>query len=296
MEILIKLPTVINNSSKFTLMKNILFPTDFSDNAQNAYNYALHLADKLQASIVTLHAYMPVQVPVDMLHNTVAELGEMQELEELDNYREAAKEMHRQASHEHLEGVEVSHKLQPGAAVDTILNVVETEGIDLIVMGTKGASGLIGNLIGSNTSEVIGEADVPVMAIPANANYHPIRKMAIAIDLEELQEDVVAKAIEYAALFNAELHCVYVNVAHNPFIGERMAKLASTFADTPKLTFETLEGYEILKVLDKYIAEKDIDILVMQTHERTFFQKLFGVSHTRRMAFHVDVPLLVFKK
>ena len=275
-------------------MKSILFPTDFSDNAQNAYVYALHLAEKLQASITTLHAYVPVQVPVDMLHNTVAEITEIQELEELDDYRKAAEKMHQKAAKEHLESVEVRHDMQIGNAVDAVIETAKNENADLIVLGTKGASGFLGNLIGSNAAAVIERASTPVLAIPQDANYRPIRKVALATDLDELDEATIARALEFAALFDAELHCIYVNVAHNPLIGERMAKLASTFADAPKLTFEILEGYDILKVIDNYLKEKDMDVLAMKTHRRTFFQKLVEVSYAKRMAFNTDVPLLVF--
>ncbi len=278
-------------------MKNILFPTDFSENAQNAYSYALHLAEKLQASISTVHSYMPVQVPVDMLQNTVAELTEMEELEQLEAYKQAAITMHQKATKEHLESVEVKHDLQMGSAVDTILGIAETEQSDLIVMGTKGVSGFLGNLIGSNATAVIENARIPVLAIPQDARYRPIRKMAIATDLNDLndlEEGTIANALEFAALFNAELHCIYVNVAHNPLIGERMAKLASDFADSPKLTFEILEGNNILEEINTYLHEKDMDVLVMKTHKRTFFQRLVGISHTKRIAFNTNVPLLVF--
>ncbi|MEZ4886905.1 MAG: universal stress protein [Chitinophagales bacterium] len=283
-------------------MKKILFPTDFSANAQNAYTYALHLADKLGASITTLHAYLPINVPANVMVSTVGELTVMQQMEEWADYEEAAKTMHEKAVTEKLESVEVNHEMEEGAAVDVIMETVEEEEIDLIVMGTKGASGFIGALIGSNTAEVIEQATVPVLAIPKNAQYRPIRRMAIATDFDKLQEDAIAKAVEFAQLFDAELHCIYVNTAHNPLIGERMSKLSSHFADTPKLTFEVLEGTDnlynvedVLETVNKYVHEKDIDMLVMQTHKRTFFQKLFTVSYTKKMAFHTDIPLLAFK-
>lgn len=275
-------------------MKNILFPTDFSENAQNAYSYALHLAEKLQASISTVHSYTPIQVPVNAVQNTVAELIEMEELEQLENYRKAAVNMHQKAIKEHLENVEVKHDLRIGAVVDVILETTKFKQSDLVVMGTKGASGFLGNLIGSNAAAVIEGSTVPVLMIPEDAHYRPIRKMVIATDLDDLEEDAIANALEFAALFNAELHCIYVNVAHNPLIGERMAKLASDFADSPKLTFEILEGSDILEEINKYLKEKDMDVLAMKTHKRTFFQKLVGISYARRMAFNTDVPLLVF--
>ncbi len=276
-------------------MKKILFPTDFSANAQNAYTYALHLAEKLQANITTLHAYLPITVPANALEHTVMDLTEMQEMEEWSDYKKAAKTMHEKAVKEHLEAVEVNHLMDEGAAVDVVLEKAMLENADLIVMGTKGASGLIGTLLGSNTALVIEQANVPVLAVPKNAQYRTIRKMAIATDFNELQEDAITKALEFAKLFNAELHCIHVNVAHNPLLGERMAKLCHYFADAPKLTFEVLEGLDVLKTVDEYIDENDVDLLVMQTHKRTFFQRLFGVSYTKKMAFHTNIPLLSFK-
>ncbi len=283
-------------------MKKILFPTDFSANAQNAYSYALHLAEKLDANITTLHAYLPIHVPANVMASTVGELTEMQKMEEWSRYEKAAKEMHEKAVERGLEKVEVNHVMEEGSAIEVIKKVAMDEKADLIVMGTKGASGIIGSLIGSNTATMIEEADIPVLAIPHNAKYHPIQKMAIATDFENLEENAILKAIEYAELFDAELHCIHVNVAHNPLLGERMAKLCSSFADTPKLSFEIIDTEDnlssvedVLEAIDKYVNEKNMDMLVMQTHKRTFFQKLFTVSYTKKMAFHTDVPLLTFK-
>ena len=283
-------------------MKKILFPTDFSEAAQNAYTYALHLAEKLDASITTLHVYLPIYVPSDVMANTVGEIRQMQEMEEWENYSEAAKQMHKKAVTEHLEKVEVNHIMEEGSAVEVILKTAISEKADLIVMGTKGASGILGSLIGSNTATVIEEAPIPVLAVPHNARFRPIKKMAIATDFDKLQESAIAKAIEYARVFDAELHCIHVDVAHNPLIGERMATLCSKFADTPKLSFEILEGEDklnsvedVLESIDKYIHEKNMNMYVMQTHKRTFFQKLFSVSYTKKMALHTDIPLLTFK-
>lgn len=293
---------IIIFTKKHTPMKKILFPTDFSENAQNAYTYALHLAEKLNANITTLHAYIPIEVPANVMAHTVGELTKMQEMEEWENYGKAAKEMHEKAVTEQLEQVEVNHRMEEGSAVEVVLRTSIEEEADLIVMGTKGASGLLGSLIGSNTALVIEEAPVPVLAIPHNVAYRPIQKIAIATDFYKLQQDAIAKAIEYAELFNAELHCIHVDVAHNPLISERMAKLCSDFADTPKLSFEVLDVEDskgnvedVLETIDKYVKEKNVDMLVMQTHKRTFFQKLFSVSYTKKMAFHTDIPLLTFK-
>ncbi len=276
-------------------MKKILFPTDFSENAQNAYVYALHLAKKLHASITTVHSYLPVHVPAEVMHHTVTDLTELHELSEMDNYQQAAQKMHQSAVKEHLENIEVNHQMEQGSMVDVVLQAVVSESPDLIIMGTKGASGLFGKIIGSNTAAIIGSAPVPVLAIPENAQYHPIQKMVLATNFEELQESAIAKAIEYARVLDAELHCVHVNVAHNPFLSERMSKLCSTFMNTPKLSFEVIDASDILIGIDRYIQEKGMDMLVMQTHRRTFFQKIFNTSYTRQMAFHVNIPLLAFK-
>ena len=178
-------------------MKKILFPTDFSANANNAFNYALHLAAKLGADIITLHAYKMPQIHVAHLPNTAYQIMEQQTENEFAQYQKAAQEMHEQAENEHLSQVNIIHMLEEGLTVDKILEVSEKENVDIIVLGTTGATGLKQVFLGSNAARVIDFAKCPVLAIPDSARYSSIKRIAYACSFEKIEKKHIEEAISF---------------------------------------------------------------------------------------------------
>lgn len=276
-------------------MKTILFPTDFSDNAKNAYVYALHLAEKIGANITTLHVQEPTPVRVGHLPKTMKSISELQKEEEFEAYRKVAAIMHEEAVTEGLTKVEVSHMMIEGAGIaEAILEVGKREESDVIVMGTKGASGWKELFIGSNTAKVIEQATCPVLAIPESAIYQPIKKIAYATNFEFLEEEIIGQAIQFAELFDAEMHCIHINVSHTDYAKKKMEDLKVAFAYKENVYFKVIEDLYILEGIDKYVLNEKIDLLAMLTHKRDFLDKLFTVSYTQKMSFHSNTPLLAF--
>jgi len=275
-------------------MRTILFPTDFTDNAKNAYVYALHLAERIGANITTLHVYPPMSVYAEQLPNVTKNVGVMKE-ETFEKYQVAATIMYEEAVNEHLGNVKVNHVMIEGEEVAaTILEVANREEVDVIVMGTKGANAWKELLIGSNTAKVIEQTTCPVWAIPEGTLYKPIKKIAYATNFEYLEEEIIAQAIQFANLFNAEMHCVHINVSHTDYAQKQMERFTRAFAHKKNTYFEIIEDLYILSGLDKYISNEKIDVLAMLTHKRNFLDKLFTVSYTQKMSFHINVPLLAF--
>lgn len=283
-------------------MKKILFPTDFSKTTQNAWNYALDLADKLFAKVVTLHSYIPKneEYPKEARKIVKDRKGIEHKLEWLE-YDKFIEKLHKAVINMEVTHLEVGHILEKGEVVESILRTAIQEKADFIVMGTEGASGLFSSLTGNTTTTIIDKSPIPVLVIPHNADYHQIYKIAIALDFEKFEEDVISKAMAYAKLFHADLHCIHANSSRNPLINEYLKKLQNHFAGKPNVYFKVLESKSnhstegVLDMINKYIDKEDINMLIMRTHNRTFFEKLFSISYAKEMALHTDTPLLVFK-
>ena len=275
-------------------MKNILFPTDFSDAANNAFIYALKLAEKFDAKITTLHVYeLPKIRGGAAMPNTIREIYESINIEEFDNYRDSIPSLRQIAEENGLEGVQIQHSLKEGKTIETILESAEEIGADLIVLGTTGASAIKAVFIGSVAGEILENANIPVLAVPQIAQYDgKIDKIAITTDFTEEEKKALDKVLEFAKGFGAEVHLVNVDTAHTHFYTQRMEEIKKEYADEKLLTCHVLNGTELYGPLNAFLNEQNVDILAMLTHKRTFFQELFNYSHAKSMSYQSNTPVL----
>src|SRR5690554_5004056 len=121
-------------------MIKILFPTDFSNAAENAFFYALALTRKMKAELVLAHVY---ELP-DLgraLHNTSKEVFEIMEMETLENFKKSVDTLRRKANNNGFEDIDFKHVMSEGQVVPKITQLAKQEKADYIVMGTTGASG-----------------------------------------------------------------------------------------------------------------------------------------------------------
>jgi nucleotide-binding universal stress UspA family protein len=178
---------------------------------------------------------------------------------------------------------------------DAVVSYAMRNKVDLIIMGTKGATGPAKNLIGSNAAAVINKSKIPVLTIPEFSRFSPLKRIVYSTDLGNLTKEI--KLIKpFAKVFNATIHLLHVASASSPKTIDGKAILTKLKGTYPKLTFHVTKGDKTVGSIDEYIADKKADLLVMFTHDLSFFESLFGKSVTRKMAFHTRVPLLTLKK
>ena len=164
-------------------------------------------------------------------------------------------------------------------------------------MGTKGASGLTKILIGSNAVAFIGNSKTPVIAVPEHARINNIKHIVYASDMLAVNKEVKT-LIQFAQLFNSSLHLLHI-VAPNSKKKIDKEKIKNKLISNykyPHISVHISMNDDIEEAIDEYIADVKADILAMFTHKPTFFEKLFGKSVTREMAFHSWIPLLSIKK
>ena len=141
-------------------IRRILFPTDFSEPANEAKQYALSLADRFGAELHLLHV-VPLVIPYpDAASPWIMAENEMQRQVEASD-RRLASELDSTWSQQHV----VIHKAVMGLAVDEILSYAKEQEIDLIVVGTHGHSGLARLLIGSVAEKLVRTASCPVLTV-----------------------------------------------------------------------------------------------------------------------------------
>ena len=277
-------------------MQKILFPTDFSSTADNAFIYALKIAKKLGARIYTLHVYQRPDISGVKLPHTLREVYNSIELEEFENYRDNVPHLHEIAKANGLTDVPIENIMEEGETLPTILKVAKREEIDLIVMGTKGASGLREIFIGSTAAEVLENAECLVLAVPENAVFDGMIDN-IAITTEYKPEELIAlkRVVEFAGIFGANVYCVNVDLAHTADLDHKMDHWKEQYPGNGKVQFRVLDGTDIQEGLSKFINEEKIDILAMLTRKRNFFQELFHYSMVKKMAYHLNTPIMAIR-
>lgn len=274
-------------------MKTILVPTDFSDNAENALYYAIDLAKKENAKIILLHAfhinYSNPAIPLDFMLE--------EEKRVLDESNNKLKEHALKISY--AGKIEYDYLSVEDSPIEAILNSIKDNEVDLVIMGTKGETDFLGSIFGSVAAKVIEKATCPVIAIPSEASFKEIKKMTFATAYNHSDIYALKKVVEIARLFNAQVDIIHVYNKSNSQVKEK--ELMKTFMDDvnhkiqySNLSFQLLEGENIEDALEEYIDNDSTNILVMSTHQRGFFDKLFGNSLTKHMAYHSSIPLMAF--
>jgi nucleotide-binding universal stress UspA family protein len=135
-------------------MKRILFPTDFSETSKNAFVYAMHLAQSLEAELIVLHVYDLPNLNVGRMANSMQMVYDSIELENFENLKDEIPLLRQIAEENGLGELKISTILKKGDLVWAVRDTIKNEKIDILVMGTKGASGLKEVFLGSNTGAV----------------------------------------------------------------------------------------------------------------------------------------------
>ena len=268
-------------------IRRILVPTDLSAVSADALHYAAGLATALDiSSLDVVHVFTPQAAP---------DMAMIPPVEDMIREREEAVRsfLGRLAS---AAAVELRPSLYLGFAADEIVRL--SADYDLIVMGTLGESDILDRVFGSIASAVAQRADCPVLMVPANTRFEGYENLLYASDDLSLSREIVLRLMEFNDLFKARIHFVHVNTGVREGLkGARERLFATLFAGPePEFAFEITEvqAAEVEEGLRQYMESNPIDMVVMATRHRGFWERFFHTSQTRLMALHTERPLLVF--
>lgn len=274
-------------------MKRILLPTDFSDNSLKAINYALKMFKNIKCKFYLVHTYMPPVYNMEYLMGSPGLIGlgdimqetSMTQLEELKNRLE--KEYHNP-----------EHNLVVHTAFNTLVNevmeTVESEGIHLVVMGTKGATGAEEILFGTNTVHVIKKAHCPVLAIPPNFEYENPLKILFPTDFEiEFNMERLAPLLEIADEHGSQINVLHVSTGYELTPEQEKQKKGLEKILGTKALFHDVPDNEIINAINGFQAKEKINLLVMVQNKHTFMERLFIEPVIKKIGFHVTIPFLV---
>ncbi|MGC8749850.1 universal stress protein [Hydrotalea sp.] len=276
-------------------MKNILVPTDFSETAKHAAIYAMEVAKQVNAEKVILYnTYQtmvtvgadPLIPAVDTVSIENLEQGSKTGLENLKFVLLAY-----QSPHVTIETISEFNFLTDG-----IKGVCEKMNIDLIIMGITGGDAIEENLFGSNTINVAKHVHVPVIIVPKHAPIKPIEKVLFLSDFQQVVETTPAKPIlNILDATHAALYVMNIDKDNSHFTADtpHQSLMLHNLLHQYDPEYHFVDSDNFMEATNTFVHQHKIDLLITIPKRRSFFDTIFKRSHTKMMAFHSNVPLMV---
>ena len=273
-------------------MKKILFPTDFSESATNAFVHALEFAKIVKAELILLHTF---EIPVydsQFFPENYAAIYSSIELAKFEMFKDEIPKLRAIATERNLDDIVIKHRLMDGDLIYNLKNAVEEDKVDFVIMGTSGVTDWTKFFLGSNTNAVISEIKVPVLCIPADVKYKKIKTIGFTTRYREKDKVELKKVLDIAKKTNAKVKSLYVKTSNSDVSDVTIKEWEKEFAHE-NVEFLVLASDEVKETILDFILYKDIDILTTITHKRSFFESLFESSFTKKIAKEVSIPVLV---
>ncbi|MBK8847422.1 MAG: universal stress protein [Bacteroidetes bacterium] len=216
----------------------------------------------------------------------------------VENAEHDCKELINEIKSQGNESLSISYYVKKGYPLEAeVTDFAKENNVSLIVLGTKGASGLQKIFMGSNAAAVINKSEIPVITVPEFAHVSSMKHIVYATDLANMSDEMKV-LVPLAELFDATLNIIHVvsPSSQTKMDAKQITQDIIKEMNYDKITFRVSVDDDILAALEAYMAFIKADMLAMFTHNTTFIDRLFADSVTRQMAFQTSVPLLTLKK
>lgn len=286
--------------------KKVLVPVDFSNYSLKACEFGFNFAKKYHAEVILLHAYFsPIyasSLPYgDVFNYQIAEEESIRDMiqrvhSELNTLSDKIKE---KVSSGEFPDVKYSCLLREGVPEEEILRYAKENNPIITIMGTRGKNQKDVDLIGSVTAEVIDRSRNVILAIPENTpfkTFDSVKRIAFVTNFD--QRDLIAfdSLIRALSEYKFSVSLIHLAEVKDTWNEIKLAGIKEYFLKQyPNLEihYDVVPEDNILSSFDKYISEKQIDVITLTSRKRNIFARLFNPSIARKMIFHTDTPLLV---
>lgn len=275
-------------------MKNILLLTDFSDNAQNAIEYALQFfkGGKYNFFILNVHKVSKYTTGDLMTSSAGASIYESI----IKNPKAALNKMIEKFKKEYLnEDYAYKAVCDYDAFISSVNQTVRLKQIDLIVMGTNGATGAIEVIFGSNTISVIRQVNCPVLVIPQGYKYLDISNILYVTEYKALlKEKTLDPLIQIVAKHKAALDILILSESkiQDDDLDNKKTKIGSFFKQR-KHNFHTIQEVPIDIAMDCFEQIKKVNLIAKIINKKSFLKRLVSGSKTDEITYKSRVPLLL---
>ena len=273
-------------------MEKILVPTDFSKEAHHALKVAASLAKKSQAEIYLMHM---LEVPTQMIDqvNSKTVVPEV-----LFFMKMAHKKFQDLMASDFLKGITVHETVKSDLSFNDIKEATSEFNIDLIVMGSHGASGIKEMFVGSNAEKIVRNSNVPVLVIKNEHDSFNIKNFVFASDFKNDNKETYKQAVEFAELLNAKIHLLMVNTPADFLTTIEARERINAF-----ITEHNFSNFEVNIYNDRsaesgilnFSKEINADMIGISTHGRQGIAHFLTNSLSEDLVNHANRPVITFK-
>ncbi|MDY8134913.1 universal stress protein [Aquimarina sp. 2201CG5-10] len=275
-------------------MRKVLIPTDFSDNSWNAIRYALQFFKDQKCTFYILHTFTPVSYNVGYLVENpmpygIEDVAHKNSENQIDRIIERIENEFSNSKHSFV-------KLSAfNMLVNEIIDTVEKHSIDLIIMGTKGATGAKEIFIGTHTMFTIKKVKCPVIAIPSGFEYEKPKEVLFPTDFN------LSTSNKYLSLLKeiCDQHSSRLNIL-NAYYGvalddqqEEVKNYLDEYFKDETHVFHIADGMDVLEAVEDFQEKFKINLLVMIHNKHSFFENLLFKPVINQIVYHTNIPFLV---
>ena len=277
------------------MKKWYLVPTDFSAAAKNAACYAMQLAHQTGHGVHFFYAFQPdLDVQSPFLYDSMAKLQEMW-MEKLESWS-----LELLAESDKLSRDDIRNEVSIGFAAEEIIRLSREDENAVILMGTKGEGGMVGNWLGTVSAKVAQEAYCPVWLIPVDARVRPLKNILYASSGDAIAEEMIHQVVRFTRKMEATLHFVHVHNLQGAPEEKIIEKIfetlgAGAFGDL-SYSVEMINGLDVMKELNDYVDRNEVDLMISVTHHKSFWEKMVKHSLTKDLTTHCSIPTLIIHK
>jgi nucleotide-binding universal stress UspA family protein len=274
-------------------MINILIPTDFSELSKVAIRYAIRFANKIDGNITLLSVLtMPqasrasIRFKLRSLEQEITNMTQEDLQALVDEFGPLLKTKD-----------PLKVRIIRGTSFnDAVVKEAKRLRSGMIIMSTRGASGIKKFIMGSNTAAVITVSHIPVLVIPELGQFKNFRNVVYATDLKHLEKELKT-LIPYLEKFESIVHLVHVtnSLKQVPALEKKIDAIVSK-SGFKNVIVRVMVNPKPDEALEHYVSTVKADLITTFTHQHSFYDRLFHRSLTRKMAFQSKIPLLAFKQ
>ena len=276
-------------------MKNVLIPTDFSDNAWDALLYAIKLYDNIPTRFYILNTY---QAGSSRTSNRMSSyrgthLHRVLEEESVRGLKKIQNHLDKHLLNDNHEYKTISHT---GDLLVNLKQTVSKENIDVIIMGTTGATGAKEIFMGSNAVKVINHIDLcPILTVPKDYEFNALENITFATDLKKKFGAIELNSlIDLQAIHESKITILHVTeedkLSENQV--NNLNNIKSLFKDDSVYYVETELQGKVAKSIIDFSEKQKMDLVCLINSEKKFLQKLMEEAVVKKMSFHSEIPIL----
>lgn len=265
------------------MTRTILIPTDFSDSAKNAAQYAIDLFGA-KAHYLLVSSYGD-----DSSRAKMRDISEELEESTMEYLEEQAKELIERDG-----AIQIELIADEKPVIDAINDLSNYHDVDCVVMGTHGLTALEEIFMGSTTYGVINEVSVPVIAVPTGAQHEELDHVVLAADNRKLDDNLVLKpVIALCADNDSTLHILHIADPDDPDTHKpaREKELSERFSML-KHQFHNIKDEDPAHGISEFVKSCDAKLVIMLARQRSFFHRIIDPSVTKKVLIHSKIPIL----